>query len=168
MENISLSAPWSIYRNKVNALFELDKEIDVGEVEHMSDGVYAFDVVVYSHEKYLALDRVLNRCVRFGNVTLVVNLTDAENEPEDDTIKLYETIFSGNRIVKDIKDVVDQAGVHHGFIRFWPEVVQFFADDLTDYDGNWNGLAEDIAREVFDDVAHGVFFCTASIEENKD
>ena len=114
----------------------------------------------------LALDRVLNRRVVFGNVTLQINLYDMENETFDEAIKLYETIFAGNRIVKDIKDVPDQAGFHHGFVRFQPEIVQFYADDITDYNGNFNGLAEDIARELFSDVVHGVNFCTADLKEN--
>ena len=31
-------------------------------------------------------------------------------------------------------------GTAHGFVRFQPEVIQFFGDDLYDYDGNWSGL----------------------------
>jgi hypothetical protein len=65
--------------------------------------------------------------------------------------------------VKDIKDVVDFTGTRHGFVRFQPEVIQFFHDDISDYNGNWSGLAQDIAREVFEGEYRGVHFCTAEV-----
>ena len=165
---LKLEAPWMTYRKKVNALFEKDKLIDVGEIYQAEDGNgYAFDVTVHDHDKYLALDRVLRRSVTLGYVKLAINLIDADRPTETDAIDLYTVIFDGNSIVKDIKDVEDQAGAHHGFVRFVPEVVQFYADDISDYSGNFNGLAEDIAREVFADDAHGVNFCTASLQEKK-
>ena len=36
-------------------------------------------------------------------------------------------------------------------VCFKPQVVQFFDDDISDFNGNWSGLAQDIAREVFGD-----------------
>ena len=53
----------------------------------------------------------------------------------------------------------------HTYLLFKPEVIQFFDDDIYDYEGNWTGLAQDIAREVFADETRGIHFCTASVEE---
>ena len=91
---------------------------------------------------------------------------DEENGADvDDRIRLYETIFDGNPIVKDIKDVEDFTGTRHGFICFMPEVLQFEDDNLADYNGNWSGLAQDIAGEIFDQELLGIHFCTADKRE---
>lgn len=67
--------------------------------------------------------------------------------------------------MKDIRTVEDSAGITHGFVRFQPEVIQFFQNDISDYNGNWSGLAQDIAKEVF--VNQNVHFCTADLRENE-
>lgn len=170
MMMISIEAPWYTYQKKVNALFEQDPDIIVGEVYEPEDGSadFAFDIEVRNHEKFLALDRVLAKQKVFGNITLNVVLFDEENaNGADDGIALYETIFEGNPILKDIKDVVDFAGTRVGFVRFQPEVVQFHDDDTSDFNGNWNGLAEDIAREVFTEGYRGISFCTADKRETE-
>lgn len=168
MGNLNLSAPWITYWRKMKALFAGDPDIEIGEIEQVEDSKdYAFDIMVGDADKYMALDRVLNRVKIFGNITLIIRLMNASAEV-DDTIEIYKRIFDKNPIVKNIKVIVDNVGVSHGYVRFWPEVVQFFDDDLTDYDGNYNGLAEDIAREAFDDAAHAIYFCTANVRENDD
>ena len=45
------------------------------------------------------------------------------------------------------------------------ELIQFPDDDTSDFNGNWNGLAEDIAREVFEEGYRGISFCTADKRE---
>jgi len=170
MMNLKLEAPWYTYQKKVKALFERDPEIKVGDIILPEDGRadYLFDIEVRNHEKFLALDRVFPKCVQFGNITLAINLHDEENDAgADDVLALYETIFKGNSIVKDVRTAIDHMGTKHGFIRFQPEVIQFFDDDIYDYEGNWTGLAQDIAREVFANETRGIHFCTASVKEAK-
>ena len=67
--------------------------------------------------------------------------------------------------MKDVRLAGDRTGTKHGFVRFQPEVIQFFDDDIYDYNGNWSGLAQDIAREVFCDEVRGIHFCTAAVDE---
>ena len=168
MRNFGIEAPWYEFQRKVNALFERDPDIEVSEVYETDGGKtdYAFDIEVRNHEKFLALDRLLPKTRKFGITTLGITLFDEENaDADEDGIALYETLFDGNPIVKDIKDVRDFTGTRHGFVRFAPEVIQFPNDDLSDYNGNWSGLAQDIAREVFEDDIHLVHFCTAAINE---
>ena len=168
MRSIKLSAPWDTWHKKIKALFELDPEINVGELAPVDDGDldYSFDIEVKNHEKYIALDRVLPNIKAFGNVIVGVNMHDEENNSVDEGAELYRKIFSGNPIVKDIKDAVDATDTHHVYVRFVPEVVQFYNDDLGDYNGNWSGLAADIADEVFENDYRGVCFCTADKREN--
>ena len=166
----NIEAPWYEFRKKLYALFERDPEIIVSEVYETEDEEmpYGIDIEVLDHDKFVALDRVMPRTKTFGNVTLGIALFDEENTCDADIgIELFETIFKDNPIVKDIKDVEDFTGTRHGFVRFRPEVIQFFHDSLADYNGNWSGLAQDIAREVFED-ARGIHFCTAPIGEADD
>ena len=163
----SIEAPWYEYRKKLYALFERDPDIIVNGVHETEDEdvQYGIDIEVLDHEKFVALDRVLPKLKRFGNVTLGITLFDEENSCDADIgIGIFKTVFKGNPIVKDIKDVEDFTGTRHGFVRFQPEVIQFFHDDISDYNGNWSGLAQDIAREVFGD-ARGIHFCTAGVDE---
>lgn len=161
---VRLEAPWQTYQKKIKALFERDKDIIVGEIYEATDGGvdYAFDIEVMRHDKYIALDRVLTGVKVFGNVTLGIVLYDEENASNADPLSLYKTLFDGNPIVKAIVTRTDATGTDWNYICFNPEIVQFFDDDLTDFNGNWSGLAEDIAREVFADNYHSVNFCTAA------
>lgn len=164
---MTIEAPWYTYQKKVKALFEMDPDICVGKVYEPEDSNtdYAFDIEVKSHEKFVALDRVIPGQKAFGNVTLGIALYDMANGDKHPGVELFKTIFKDNPIMKDMKVITDQAGVDHVYVRFQPEVIQFFDDDLTDYNGNFNGLAEDIARDVFDE-SWSVNFCTADKHEN--
>ncbi len=163
MMKLTIEAPWYTYQKKIKALFEDDTDIVVGDIYEPEDGSsdVAIDIEVKTHGKFMALDRVLVKHVVFGNVTLSIYLFDEENaNGTEDYISLYKTIFSGNPIVSSVKEATDFAGTRLGFVLFKPEVVQFLDDDTSDYYGNWNGLAEDIAREIFVEGYRGVNFCT--------
>ena len=161
---MKLSAPWYTYQKKVEALFALDNEIEVGDVHTDEDGNYAFEITVHNAAKFIALDRVMPKTVTFGSVTLKIDVNNVEDNSTATAIELYRTLFEGNRIIKDIKDVKDFTGTVHGYVRFQPDVIQFFNDDISDYSGLWSGLAQDIAREVF--ANQNVHFCTADLREN--
>lgn len=161
--NTRLTPPWYIYQKQVKALFEHDPQIIVGEIYQQENGTdYAFDIEVRSHEKYLALDRLLIRFKLFGNIALTINLFDEENADADAAIDVCRTLFNGNPIVESVEDIVDLAGAHHGFVVFAPRVIQYYADDLRDINGNETTLAQDIAREMFKDM-DGVNFCTGQV-----
>lgn len=164
-----LEAPWYSYQKKVKTLFERDSDIEVGEVyqdEKMASD-YVFAINISNHKKYEAMQRIFPQSAVFGNVTMVIELHETGVfEDISDVAALYETVFSGNPIVKDIREVVDGTGTKHAYVRFQPEVLQFFDDDTSDYNGNWSGLAQDIAREVFADEYRCIHFCTADIREN--
>lgn len=166
MADFKISPPWYTFRKKVEALFGADPDIVVGDIYPGEDGHFdfLFDIEVRSHKKFLALDRVLPKAKEFGNVRLGIAVFDEENG-EDDPIETFRALFEGNPDVKDVIALTDPAGVPHGYVRFVPEVVQFFNDDMSDASGNWSGLAQDIAREIFEDSARGVHFCTADIRE---
>ena len=169
MLKLAIEAPWETFCKQLKALFERDTDIivsDIYEHEYGMDTDYGVAIQVTRHDKFLALDRLLPRVKTFGNVTLGIDLYDEENG-EVDTAALLKTLFDGNTIVDSIKTRTDPAGVDWNYVLFKPEVIQFFDDDLGDFNGNWNGLAEDIAREVFAENGRGVYFCTAAKEPFK-
>lgn len=169
MKRINLEAPWETFAKKVAALLANDPDIIVGEL--MNDpserGDYALAIPVYNHEKFLALDRLLPGSKKFGNVTLSIDLYDEENA-EVDTEGLFQTLFKDNPVFDSVQTLTDPAGGEWTYVVFRPEVIQFFDDDLTDVNGNWTGIAEDIAREVFAENARGVYFCTAEKQTDEE
>ena len=169
MMNVKLEAPWMTFRKMVKALFEGDSEIMVGEIYDDGKHDYAFDISVTSHEKYVALDRAMPKVRSFGNVTLGIYIYDEENNPDVVGLDVFETLFKGNPILKDIKTqpLPDQLTTL-GYVRFQPDVIQFFNDDISDYNGNLSILAADIAYIVFEDDHRDVYFCTAPVNENDD
>ena len=169
MLKVSLEAPWQTYAKKLKVLFDRDPQIKVSDVYEVDDDdiQYGIDIEVRNHDKFVALDRVLPSVRTFGGINLAITLYDEENSDVNSDVALYEAIFKDNPILKEVKDVVDPAGVHHGFVIFAPEVLEFYDDDLRDYKGNWHGLAQDIAREVFDSDYRGINFCTAAKEDSR-
>ena len=170
MLKVSLEAPWQTFAKKLKALFERDPQIKVSDVYEIDDDdvQYGIDIEIRNSEKYKALDRVLPSVKSFGGVSLAITLYDEENAGLNSDAALYETIFNGNPILKEVKDVVDHTGSHIGYVVFNPEVIQFFDDDLSSYNGKWSGLAQDIAKDVFDNDFRGVYFCTADVNEGKE
>ena len=161
-----LEAPWYSFQKKVRALFNGDPDIVVGDLyETGGDTDYAFDIEFKNHEKYIAADRLLPGVKTFGNVTLGIVLYDEENA-ETDVLGLFETLFTGNPNVRDVVKKADQAGGEWNYVVFEPEVMQFYDDNLADYQGNWSGLAQDIAPEVFAENSRGVCFCTGVKDKN--
>lgn len=168
MQTLRLEAPWYTYAKMVKAMFEDDPEVTVGEiVDDVEPYDYYFDVAVTNHKKAEALEKILRKEVTFGDIELGIGVVDESPEASAaPDVEIFRRAFKGNRILKDIMQPVDAAGVGHTYIRFWPEVIQFFDDDQSDYNGNWNGLAEDIAREIFVNRRWDIQFCTADKREN--
>lgn len=162
MLKLAIEAPWYTFNKMVKAMFSDDTDIVVGDI-YETDGEtdYAFDIEVRKHKKFVALDRLLPGVKTFGNVTLGIVLFDEENDETQNTVDLFKTVFTNNPIVANIATKSDPAGREYAYVLFRNEVIQFFDDDISDYNGNWSGLAEDIAREVFAENSRGVNFCTA-------
>lgn len=162
-----LSAPWITYQRKLEALFGKDSEIEVGQLYEVEDG-YDLWIYVHTEKKYNALKSFFPSYVTFGNVKVKITFKFVPNDEKHSANDAIKDLFEGNGRVQDIKEITDFVGAQHLFIRFKPEVVQFFNDDITDPNGNWSGLAQDIARDVLDITSVGIHFCTAPIEDVED
>ena len=161
-----LSPPWEIFRCKLKALFENDPDITVKDIED-NTGNLTLMIEVKNHQKCIALVALLPDTVKFGNVTLFIEVHDEENDYETDYFFLFNTLFADNTSVKEVVHGKDATGTEHVFVVFRPEVKQFYANNLFDLHGFWSGLNQDIAKEVFEGTVNsGVHFCTADVREN--
>ena len=161
---MQLSAPWYEFQRKLASLFAGDADIEVGDLipKDMDDeGHYVININVKNHEKFVALDRCLISDRNFGGVNVQIILYDLENNQDYEGTELMKTLFKGNLNVAAIEDVVDRTETKHCFVCFKPEVVQFFNDNIDDFNGNWNGLQEDIATDILS-CSWNVHFCTAA------
>ena len=171
---VKLSPPWNTYNNMVRVLFDVDPEITVGNIykaseEDQNEYTYAFEIATTNKDKFVALNKLMDQYITFGNVIVKQVIIDNSGDETNPYIELYENLFNGNPNLKDIKSITDPAGRQHHYIRFQPEVLQFYNDDLTDYNGNKSCLAEDIAYEMFsNNMDSSINFCTADIRENDD
>ena len=155
-----VSPPWVTFANKMKALFENDDDIIVNDIEDNS-GNLTLMIEVKNHSKFNALEQLLPETVKFGNVTLFIEVYDEANDDKLDYFALFNALFSGNSSIQKIAKLKDHTGAQHVFVVFNPEVKQFFDDNMFDYNGFWSGLNQDIAKEVFEDAANaGVHFCT--------
>ena len=160
---VKLSAPWETYTRKLRALFSTDDEIEVLDV----DSDYRLVIIAKNHRKFDALCQLLPPTKTFGNVTISICIEDQDENENANYSQLIEDLFKDNTHFKEVKKVIDATGTEHDFVMFYPEVLQFFNDNMFDYNGFWSGLAQDIARDVFDEAAsNGVHFCTADVREN--
>ena len=152
---LNMSAPWQIYRNKIAALFEGDKEIVVGTI----DKNYNLEITVANATKAKILECYLPETINFGKVILDIKVTVKEFETEAEKIAylLKDTRnFIGLKVPEKKK-----IGSIKPFAMFIPEVVQFFADDISDPESKFNGLMADIAKEVLPEAKKYVYFSTA-------
>lgn len=141
---ITLSAPWDIYRKKLLALFDKDEDIEVKEI---TDD-YELHIVSSNMRKFNALRNLLPPIKTFGNVTLRI-IVDYK-EYTFSYRQAIKDLFADNGRVKQIIDGKDRSNIPHVFVLFKPEVIQFFSDNMFDYNGLWSGLAQDLCTEIFE------------------
>ena len=168
---VGLSAPWENYNNELIALFDEDEDICVEDIytSNLNDYDFIISIRVYNHKKFKALHRLLPEEKVFGDVKVKLDIYDMENEDKEKEPKLIddlETLFNGNPSFNRIEKLTDMTGCEHDFVMFEPEVIQYYNDDLGDFNGMSTCLVQDVARDVFDDLmAKGIRFCTRDLDE---
>lgn len=160
MAKIGLSSPWTIFYREIDAMFKFDPDVHVIYDEETP----AIKLYVENAAKAWALERLLPTEKTFGNITLPITVIPA-NDPSGTvpTDCLHENAFCGNPAVRFIRMVRDVFDMPYTFVIFTREVVQYFSDDLGDFNGIHSTLYEDIARDIFIPQA-GVFYCTDTEE----
>lgn len=137
-----LSAPWTVWFRKLEALFAEDPEVDVSlDAEGREVTVRVGNAV-----KADALAQLLPDEVTFGGVTLDVVVLPANEDATD--AQLWRWAFDGNPALADVVEAQLPDGSPVTFALFAPVCAQWFADDLTNPYGIQTRTLEDVARDV--------------------
>lgn len=156
MDKVSIYAPWIIYARKIQALFEKDSDIVVhNNFENNNITLYVDDA-----DKASALRELLPKQKTFGNITITItiNPNNAYNKTKEE---LLRDVFHWNPIVNHFTTIHPEGTTNpFTYCAFAKEIVQIAADNLGDEHGVISLLYEDIAREIFENVDDGVYFCT--------
>lgn len=157
MEKLQMASPWIMYYKKAKALFAKDPTVDVLFDEDKMEVKF----LVKGAQKAEALTKALPAEKEFGNVKIAIRVYP-DNE-EGDVTSILHDIFDRNGAMKEIKVSGGPVLTGLNYVIFEPAVVQFFADNLMDVNGNCSTLYEDLARAVFKEDFAGVAFCTDEV-----
>lgn len=165
MENdkIKLSPPWITYFHKVQALFEKDNSV---MVDFDEDNCHLNIIVEEDIEKGEAIQKLFPSEIVFGNNVMKINIVTIQEPKQIPTAQIFTNAFKNNPVVEDIISASDILRDDQTYIMFQNKVVQFFNDNISDYNGVCSTLYQDIAKDVFKDFAD-VHYCT-STNINKD
>lgn len=158
----ALSPPWILYHKKVQALFKDDPQVNVRDLGSTGDGNYVFLILVSDKKKADAIKAILRDKIEMGNITVTITILGPDEDgiagsADKDDVSTYNAAFSGNPIFsRTVSMAVYGSAVKYCIFKC--DVIQFWCDDISDYYGNCNCLAEDIAREVLKETS--VWFCT--------
>ena len=153
MENTKLYAPWVIYFNQIEALFEKDPDVDVSFLNDKHE----ITIAVQGANKADAIKKLLPSEKIFGNVTVKINVIPVE-EDDTDRFTLIKRAFAGNEAVTDIIEA-NVFGNDMRYVLFKKEVVQYDSDDISDFHGVCSTLYQDLAKEIIGED-EGIYFCT--------
>lgn len=167
MTNVGMQSPWVTTYGKIRSLFQNDPDLKISNLSGDHEGVYTFAITSANVTKLTAIEKILKNEFVFGNVTLQVKfIYDDSEDDEKITANDFKNAFNGNSIVRDVKTVKNPFGDEQTFVMFGKDVIQFYNDDLTDLYGNFNGLSEDIAREVFNKTDASINYMTDVVPSN--
>lgn len=155
---LKIQSPWIITYKKIVALFGRDADLEISSIVGLPDGNYGLSIFSKNTPKLQAIEKILKSEYTFGNVKLYISFIFEENNKDSITAVDFKTAFSGNSILSNVYEREDITRTTiNTYVLFSKEVIQFFNDNLKDFYGNYNGLAEDIAREIFNesDVSYG-------------
>ena len=162
---VGIQAPWVTHYEFVKAMFGRDEEINISELNELDNGNYEFIVSSPNCDKLTAIIKIFKSdTFKFGNVSLHIKFL-VENDSEEYGGDDFETAFEDNPIFDEVITGKLPTGEEMYFVMFKKEVIQFYNDDISDPYGNFNGLAEDIARELFRDQFN-VQFATSTNDPN--
>ena len=159
MKNLKLSAPWTVYYREIEALFGNDPDIQVS----IDEENYIVKLYVTGEEKAEALEKLLPAERTFGNITVRTVVVPA-NLMGEENISLFQAAFEGNPVFAFTKTNQGVFTIPLSYVVFKNRVVQFFADNLQDVNGNITTLYETIAKDVFGETP-GICFCTDTEEK---
>ena len=157
MAKLGLSAPWTIYYRELEALFAKDPGVRVVYDEENKE----IKLFVGREKKAAALTDLLPTEKKFGRITLKVTVVPANGATYTGEWDLHD-LFDGNGAVDFVQTTAHVPGLCIEYVVFHKEVVQYYTDNLMDYNGLKSTLYEDLARDVFGTL-EGVSFSTNKV-----
>ncbi len=159
---LKILPPWSVFINKMVALFDGDPEIACNtNYEGSSPSIV---LACNNGDKVTALQQILPSEVEFGNVKLKVGVDGIpSNRAFANKKELFDTAFAKNPAYAYSVSPADDGYQWFSmvYVVFKNCVVQFFADNLNDCHGIISTLYQDIAEEILTgEGAQGVYFNT--------
>lgn len=147
----TLSPPWIIYANKVEAIFTLDKTTEVSFNEKEMN----LTLKVKGTNKADAIEKLLGDKKEFGNVTVDIEVIKIpENDSITDGKTLVEQAFLNNPAFVEIVKTTEPEYTYAGFAY---SIAQVYADDLSNPYGDLMITWADLADEIL--VNKDVHFC---------
>lgn len=185
-KDTKLSPPWYILYETINACFGADSLVEVSDL--MEDG-NSFRVILTTpiFKKARALDEILIHEYEYGNTKVFVDVIFQDVNVDMNFYMNY--LFSAQKITecqKQVKKIFDDALETNPYyvesilvpnvesipssvrgtisLNFDNQIIQFYADDLTDIFGNKNIIAADAFKELLKETYFGcarITFATA-------
>jgi hypothetical protein len=145
---LKLSPPWTIFINKLEALFDGDPEIAFNV--NPDSGDPSVTLSTNNPEKAAALLKILPKEKQLGTVTLKINVDcpTVSNRAFTDDVELFEVAFKKNPAFAYAFSTDGSWLVSFTYVVWKKDVVQFFADNLHDPHGIISTLYQDIASEI--------------------
>ena len=170
-QKLKILPPWSIYINKLIALFDPDKEIAFN-VEWSGENPNV-TLATNNPNKAAALAQLLPTEKQFGNITLTIGIDcfTTSNLAFPTAKELFETAFKDNPVFAYCIAPAQDGYVYFNFIYvcFIKEITQIFSDNIQSPWGVSTYLYQDIAKEVFEDMPYlnkaGICYCTVVEDE---
>lgn len=157
---MTLVTPWIEYCNQLEVLFAEDNDVRVDYNTEKND----IRLYVADAEKADALAKLLPSFKTFGNVTVTVTVVPPNENGEPNKFELIAKAFKGNNAVKLITNGSNPITSDMNFVVFRKKVVQYYNDNIGDYNGVKSTLYQDLAAEIFGEM-FGVHYCTDINEE---
>jgi hypothetical protein len=171
-QTLGLQSPWYTLYNKIVSMFGGDEELTISNITETTKAAenakatYTITISSANAVKLQAIEKILKHEFPMGNIVVKIAFVYEESKNSDITAADFKNAFTGNPIMSNIKTIETPWKSEMTFVLFKREVIQFYNDDITDLYGNFNGLAEDIARELFNDVTEVISYCTDIIPAN--
>jgi hypothetical protein len=160
----ALSPPWYTVWSMLNGTVGASPCVEVGQV-NVDQNPYTLDVTACSNKVASSLAVILKRHWTWGEVQLKIRVfgptgkeVNPRIQPGPDPVATirarFETALANNPLFSKILENQGFFDPHNFWVEMKKKVIQFYNDDLSDYYGNKNVVAED----AFTDVCLSTFF----------
>ena len=164
MATVNLSSPWCILYREISAMFAEDKGVKV----ILDDEKYTISVYVEDPVKAEAISMLLVPERYYGNICVKVLVIPANGEQAElsgDPEEVFQAAFKGNPALSYTKRIDLPMLNKNVYVVFKNAVVQYFNDDLRDVNGFCSTLYQEIAKDVFANIAGAsICYCTDTPE----